>query len=266
MKGRVSFVLSCALLATAAPASAAALRYEITTTAQLSLLAVIHDPVADLLGVARGSTTNVPVALRMNVDTTRTPYVENDNSLLQQVTYRDAVTSGEVEINGVVFATQRTPEPAAGPAPSTGDESEIGFVNRIAPAQFDVVELGLRASPAALDLFNAYTVPFNQTFGGTLYENATVDLSFAGVLMQGASLLDDVMLPQATGALENAASFIINMQLPVSFDGGPQALVSLGGIASAGGYTFSVTPVPLPPAALLFGAALIPLLRRKATS
>jgi len=266
MKGLVSFALGCTLLAATTTASAAALRYEITTTAQLSLLAVIHDPVADLLGVARGSTTNVPVALRMNVETTSAPYVENDNSVLQQVTYRDAVTSGEVEINGVVFATQRTPQPAAGPVPSTGDESEIGFVNRIAPAQFDIVELGLRTSPIALDLFNAYTVPFNQTFGGTLYENATVGLSFAGVLMQGADLLDGIMLPQATGALENAASFIMNMQLPVSFDGGPQALVSLGGIASAGGYTFSVTPVPLPPAALLLGAALLPLARRKPTA
>ncbi|MEQ8662693.1 MAG: hypothetical protein RLW62_17920 [Gammaproteobacteria bacterium] len=250
------FVCTLLLLAAATPASAALLRYEITTSGFVSLLPVIHDPVADLLGVARGATTNVPVTLRLDVDTDRLPYVENDNSVLQQVTYRDAVTGGAVTVNGVVFATQRTPQPAAGAAPSTGDESEIGFLNRVDPTLFDIVELGLRTSPLGLDLFTRYTVPFGQTFGGTFYADATVDLSFAGVLVQGAGLLDDVALPQATGALEDAASLALSLQLPVTFGGGPQALVSIGGIAGTGSYGFSVTPVPLPPAAVLLGTAL----------
>ncbi|MEQ8232472.1 MAG: hypothetical protein RLW61_23880 [Gammaproteobacteria bacterium] len=260
--------LTCTILLVlaSAPASAALLRYELDTIGQAALLPVIHDPVADLLGIARGTTSNVPLAVRLTVDTDSVPYVANDNSVVQQVTYRDAVKRAEVEINGVVFATTRTPQAAAGPAPSTADESEVGLLNRLAAGQFDIVELGVSASPLGLDLFTRYTVPFQQTFGGTFYDNATVDLSVAGVLMQGPDLLDGVALPQATGALDAAASFVLNLQLPVSFDGGPQALVSIGAIGGSGSYDFSVTPVPLPAAAWLLAPALGLLAARRRAS
>ncbi len=168
------------------------------------------------------------------------------------MTYRDAVLGGTVNVNGVEFATQRTPQPGSGPVPGANDESSISVLNYVEPTQADGVTLSLDALGA--DLFTRYTVPVGETIDGTFVANATVELRQATIQLGGPGLLDSVALPAATGALENAF-FSVSLELLATFDGGLRQTSFVDGTGGAGDYSFSVTPVPLPPAAVLLGSA-----------
>ena len=94
---------------------------------------VSGDPIADLLNVPRNANNSVPFNLKLIVDTTNVPYVENDTSILQQDIYRDAIISGELDLNGTKFKTLRRPLAFASETPPANntpfDESRINITN-----------------------------------------------------------------------------------------------------------------------------------------
>ncbi|MCP5143875.1 MAG: hypothetical protein H6978_03525 [Gammaproteobacteria bacterium] len=252
MNTRLIAGVGLAALLHVAPGSAAPLLYEISSVGGTSLLPSFHDPVADLLGYPAGANpADVQMVLRLVVDPDAVAYVENDNSTLQQVTYRDAVLSAEVEVNGVVFATLRRPEPAPTGIPVTADESEIEIINRLASNQTDNLVLRLQPNPLNPALLNSYTVPFDQTIGGNYYPDATIDMYSAQILFSGAGMLDDVLLPTTGTALNNAQFINFAIVLSETVSTGPFPQVSIGSFGF-NGFSVSVTPVPVPPSLLLF--------------
>jgi hypothetical protein len=245
------------LLNLAGHAQAALVRYEFSTQGQVSLLPVADDAFADLIHVARGTTTNnVPLALRVIVDTDATPFVETDTSVLQHVFYPDAISYAEVEINGIVFPTIRTPQPAIVPS-NHADEAHMEIVNRLSATQTDLFALPV-VQRSITPLFQSYTVPFNQTIGGTFYDNVEVGIREALVSLSGPGLIDGVSLADISSGLGNAPFFSLVINPVISTIDGPLSTPLIGAINSP--YTFSAAPVPAPAAVWLFGSGLLTLL------
>lgn len=246
-------LFGCSLLACASGAHAAQIAWTFTGTVAERFDAVSDDPIADLLGVERAGVRDVDVSLRLVVDTAAARTVEQDDSTAQRVVYEDAILSSVLTLNGVSFTTQRAPGEFLGGA---FDESEIRVHNAIAPGASDNLTLTLGTpivhgfAPA---LFQSYSVPFNQTIGTTLVENATVVPVFMSVNITGP-MFSSTDLPDANGAFAGATFAAIGATVLSDFGlgfGNGSIVLELHEV------NFSAAPVPLPPAALLLGSAVV---------
>lgn len=248
---------ACALaLLLAGNAAHAALSYEIGGEMTAFLLPVSGDPVATLLGVTPGAQVTVPYTLSMTVDDANVPYVENDNSVLQEYVYRDAIVDATLTLNGTPFATLRRPVPQPTPAPPLTEESRITVTNRVDPASVDFFQFSVSELLNPPPLLQVYTVPFNQTVSGTFYDEVDVALARIIFAFSGAGLLGGPGLP-TNGAGLAASSVNAAAQLAVDFDqdGFGDSVVQF---ASAFGSptTFEITAVPVPAGLVLLAPSL----------
>jgi len=244
--------LGCSLLAFASGAHAAQIAWTFTGTVSERFEAVIDDPIADLLGVARTGVRDVDVSLRLIVDTDAARIVVQDNSAAQRVTYEDAILGSVLTLNGVSFTTQRAASEFLGGAL---DESEIRVHNAIAPGGSDNLTLTLGTPLVhnfAPPLFQTYSVPFNQTIGGTPVANATVIPLLMSVNITGPGMFSSTDLPAANGAFAGATFAAIGATVMSDFGlgfGNGSIVLELHEV------NFTAAPVPLPPAFLLLGSA-----------
>ncbi len=240
------FLLTCGLLAAlSSGAHAAQIAWTFTGTVSERFDAVSDDPIADLLGVARAGVRDVDASLRLVVDTAAARTVLEDNSAVQRVTYEDAILSSVLTLNGVSFATQRAPGEFLGGAL---DESEIRVHNAVAPGGSDNLTLvlgtafpNLLASP----LFQTYSVPFNQTIGGTPVADATVIPLLMSVNITGPGMFSSTDLPAANGAFAGATFGAIGVTVLSDFGLG----LGFGNgsiVLELHEFDYSAAPVPLP--------------------
>lgn len=247
--------LSGALLAATFAGSVHAAQIAWTFTGSVSerFDAVSDDPIADLLGVARAGVRDVDVSLRLVVDTAAARTVLQNDSAAQRVVYEDAILSSVLTLNGVSFATQRAPGEFLGGAL---DESEIRVHNAVAPGGSDNLTLVLGTAfpnQFASSLFQTYSVPFNQTIGGTPVANATVIPLLMSVNITGPGMFSSTDLPASNGAFAGATFVAIGATVLSDFGlgfGNGSIVLELHEA------NFTATPVPLPSAVLLLGSAL----------
>ncbi|MCK9608664.1 MAG: hypothetical protein M0R33_19665 [Methylomonas sp.] len=239
-------------------ANANVFQYQIAGNVTGQFRPVIDDPIADLLGVSRNSQNDIAYQLNLTIDVDRLPIIENDTSILQQYSYFDAITGAKLMLNNTLFQTQRTPF-------EESDTNEITVLNRIEANNADAFGLNLAHPPLTdSDLFNNYTVPFNQTINGVAYENAVVQLdglSFLIIDLNG--MFNNASLPtddSIFATIPSSANVGIGLRTEL---GGSLLLGSLSGINA-----FAISPVTVPvPAAIwifLSGMALLRFIPQKA--
>ncbi|MGE3774943.1 MAG: hypothetical protein AB7I32_18610 [Gammaproteobacteria bacterium] len=241
-------------------AHAAQIAWTFTGTVAERFDAVADDPIADLLGVPRASVNDVDFSLRIVIDTEAARDLIANTAAVQQVIYEDAIVSAALSLNGVEFATLRRPDTFLGGAI---DESDIRITNGTAPAATDNLTLtlgGLIFTPVIPPLFESYSVPFNQTIGGTPVANAEVLAPFMSINISGPGMFGGVDLPAANGAFAGANFVAIGMTVMSDFGLG----FGNGGIVLEAHETdFTASPVPLPGGAALLAPALAVLIRRR---
>jgi len=265
--------LACLLFLIVSPCSAANVLYEISGELTGSFYPVADDPFADLLNVPRASQNTIPFNLQLVIDTNNTPYVEHDTSILQQVTYREAIVSSVLNLNGTEFVTLRKPLQHSSEVPPPNmnipnDEGNIEILNYV-DAGMDNFTINIgQYLPDATSLFNDFTVPINQTINGTFYDSAIVDLNRFSIRVSGSGLLDGIEIPSENGFVD-PVPLGTGISVLLTADWGefvPESL-ELGGITglTGGVSNFSITPVPIPGAIWLLSTGLIGIvgLRRK---
>lgn len=263
-------------------ASASTLLYEISGSLNGAFLPVTNDPIADLLSLSRNARNYVPFSLELTIDSNSLPYVHENNSLGQRVTYRNAILNANLDLNGVEFESGRQPIPQPTDTPPStpeGDEGKIDITNRISPSGTDVLQMRINGNKALAypqddrsDLFNSYTVPFNQTSGGILYDNATVGIRWISFRQIAPNFLDNDLLPQIGDNIDTG-NMVFDIMLDVIFHPATPGANKTSNIslfafsnpvfntdpATKSELKFSVgtaPAVPVPAAVWLFGSAL----------
>lgn len=254
--------LACGLLvmSLSTPVIAAPVAWTFTGTVSERFDAVSDDPIADLLAVPRASVNDITLSLRIVVDTAAAATVLEDSSALQRVTYADAIERATLTLNGVAFSTLRRPGVQLGGAI---DESEIRVTNAVASNGTDNLTLtlgNLIFVPGLTPLFDSYTVPFNQTLGGTPVASAGVLAPFMSVNISGPGMFSGVDLPATDGAFSGAnfvaIGAVVLSDFGLGFGNGSLSL-------ELHDLNFTASPVPLPPALALFAPALAVLARQR---
>ena len=242
-------LLALVLTATLSSSAAAAIvQYQFTGDMLGQFIPVSSDAAADLFGVPRNSLSTVSADIKIVVDTANLPFIETDTSLGQEVLYQDAIVSSVIDINGVLFQTTR--RPTAGT-----QQNEIEVTNTVNSAGLDA--LVIKSQNGLSNLWTTRTVPFNQTVGGVLLEDAVVTIANLQVVLFGAGTgwLDGFALPVATEDFDGTTSRATNIQFGIDLGPGlSQGFLQLTGTEAS--ITVGPAAVPEPSMGLLLVAAL----------
>ncbi len=249
----ISISSACLLISSFCTANAANVIYEISGVASGLNQSGLSGPIAELLGLPTDTINSVPYSYKLTLDTDNPNiYTQADTPIQQHIHYRDSIVSAQVNINGIIFDTLRRPVPTTRDTPSSDDESHIEILNNTQGS--DILGINLNQGRFETNLFNTYTLPYNQTLNGTFIENAVVSLEVASFVASG-SLFDNAALPFEEGFFGDK-SFITQLSsFVLHTDVGGKVLFQQVEINASP--SINVTTVPVPAAAWLFGSALI---------